>query len=199
MTYRDNQLSKQSSTLLENQDAVVSFIHIKNLDQPALMELIRTTMHRQEEIDLALLAPLVDFIHKKTHGNPFYVSQLLTTMEKKNLIYFTWEKRRWEYNLQEIEKALEINDSSSGDLSIEFLVRRLKELPRDGRKFLKWASFIGNSFNYETVKNLMIENDDINDEDDEEDDASSLEEDTMTDDSLNLMKRTKEKRTIDLQ
>ncbi|CEG69168.1 hypothetical protein RMATCC62417_05289 [Rhizopus microsporus] len=197
LTYRDNQLSKQSSTLLENQDAVVSFIHIKNLDQPALMELIRTTMHRQEEIDLALLAPLVDFIHKKTHGNPFYVSQLLTTMEKKNLIYFTWEKRRWEYNLQEIEKALEINDSSSGDLSIEFLVRRLKELPRDGRKFLKWASFIGNSFNYETVKNLMIENDDINDEDDEEDDASSLEEDTMTDDSLNLMKRTKEKNKFD--
>ncbi|KAG1527032.1 hypothetical protein G6F52_001904 [Rhizopus delemar] len=174
LTYRDNELSKQPSTLLANQDAIISFVNIKNLDQSALMELIRVTMHRQEEIDLVLLTPLVDFIHKKTHGNPFYVCQLLTTLEKKNLIYFTWEKRHWEYNLHEIEKALEI--SESGDVSIEFLVQRLKELPRDGRKFLKWASFIGNSFNYETVKNLMIENDDIDDEDDFEDDSFEEEE-----------------------
>ncbi|KAG0808632.1 hypothetical protein G6F20_009421 [Rhizopus arrhizus] len=174
LTYRDNELPKQAPILLANQDAVISFVNIRNLDQSALMELIRATMHRHEEIDLALLAPLVDFIHKKTHGNPFYVCQLLTALEKKSLIYFTWEKRHWEYNLHEIEKELEIGESR--DVSIEFLVHRLKELPRDGRKFLKWASFVGNSFSYETVKNLMIENDDIDDEDDIEDKASPLEE-----------------------
>ncbi|CAO3684365.1 unnamed protein product [Rhizopus stolonifer] len=173
LTYRDNELPKKAPTLLTNQDAVISFVNIKNLDQSALMELIRATMHRQEEIDLALLAPLVDFIHKKTHGNPFYVCQLLAALERKNLIYFTWEKRRWEYDLYEIEKELEMG-GDDGDVSIEFLVQRLKELPRDGRKFLKWASFIGNSFKYETVKNLMIENDDISDEDDMEDKFSPM-------------------------
>ncbi|KAI9276579.1 hypothetical protein BY458DRAFT_585506 [Sporodiniella umbellata] len=190
LSYRDNEMSKKTSGLLANQDAVISFVNIKNLDQSALMDLIRATMHRQEEIDLALLAPLVDFIHKKTYGNPFYVCQLIAALERKSLIYFTWEKRRWEYNLHEIEKELEIGND--GDVSIEFLVRRLKELPQDGRKFLKWASFIGNSFKYETVKNLMIENDDISDEDDTDDRCSPLYEEEE-EDSL----RCKEKNRFD--
>ncbi|KAI7900504.1 uncharacterized protein BX663DRAFT_439281 [Cokeromyces recurvatus] len=182
LTYRDNEVSNLITKLLSNEDAVISYVKIENLDQTALMELVRATMHRHEEIDIALLAPLIEFIYKRTHGNPFYACQLLMTLEKKNLIYFTWEKRRWEYNLQEIDKALlsEMKEDTNGDMSIEFLVRRLKELPRDGRNFLKWASFIGNSFNYETVRNLMMEHEGI-DEDDEdeyysEEDVSESEE-----------------------
>lgn len=173
MTYRKNELSSLVSKLLCNEDSVVSYVKIENLDQTALMALVRTTMHRQEEIDLTLLAPLVEFIYKRTHGNPFYACQLLMTLEKKNLIYFSWEKTRWEYNLQEIDKALllEMKEDTTGGLDIEFLVRRLKELPRDGRKFLKWASFIGNSFKYETVRNLILENEDIENDGDSEDDA----------------------------
>ncbi|KAI9244307.1 hypothetical protein BY458DRAFT_447847 [Sporodiniella umbellata] len=160
-TYRENEMSERHSSLLSNHDAVVSFVNIKNLNSMALMELVQATMHRQEEIDSTLLVPLVDFIHKKTDGNPFYVCQLLATLKRKDLIFFTWEKRRWEYNIQEIEKGLETSDG----LSIEFLVRQMMELPPDGRKFLKWASFIGNSFHYETVKHLML-NDDILDRED---------------------------------
>ncbi|KAI8987492.1 hypothetical protein BDF20DRAFT_850560 [Mycotypha africana] len=169
LTYRTHEVSPSITKLLSNEDSIVSYVKIENLDQTALMELVRTTMHRMKEIDLALLAPLVEFIYKRTNGNPFYACQLLTTLARKNLIYFTWEERRWEYNLQEIDKALstEIQVDQDGDVDIEFLVRRLKELPRDGRKFLTWASFIGNSFSYETVRNLMIENDDVDEQADE--------------------------------
>lgn len=182
LTYRKNELSSLISKLLCNEDSVVSYVKIENLDQTALMALVRTTMHRQEEIDLTLLVPLVEFIYKRTHGNPFYACQLLMTLERKNLIYFTWEKTRWEYNLQEIDKALllEMKEDTNGGLDIEFLIRRLKELPRDGRKFLKWASFIGNSFKYETVRNLILENEDIDDDDGTDNDEEEQLDDEIT-------------------
>ncbi|CAO3595489.1 unnamed protein product [Absidia cylindrospora] len=160
VTYRTNDHHSMISTLLSNDHSVVHYLELKNMDKTELMELVRTAMHRHKEIDLILLTPLVDFIIKKTKGNPFYVCQLLTTLEKKGLIYFTWEQTRWEYNLQEIEKALQYDTTNtSEDINIEFLVSRLKELPFDGQRFLKWAAFIGDKFSYETVRHLMMDDD----------------------------------------
>ncbi|KAI9497057.1 hypothetical protein BDB00DRAFT_868895 [Zychaea mexicana] len=159
ITYRRSELSESVNKLLQNENAAVTHVKLDNLEKDALMDLVRTPMHRNEEIDSVLLTPLVDFIYQKTRGNPFYVCQLLTTLEKKGLLYFTWEQQgRWEYNLQEIEKALlsEMGEKNQ-DIDVEFLVRRLKELPRDGRKFVKWASFIGNNFSFETVRHLMMD------------------------------------------
>ncbi|KAL7318610.1 Chk1 protein kinase, variant 2 [Mucor circinelloides] len=204
LTYRKSEVSSLITKLLRNENSIVSYVKIENLDQTALMELVRTTMHRLEEIDLVLLTPLVEFIYKRTHGNPFYACQLLMTLEKKNLIYFTWEKTRWEYNLQEIDKALllDMKEDNNGDMDIAFLVRRLEELPRDGRKFLKWASFVGNNFNYETVRNLMMENEDLDDNDDateeeeeeeeEEEDESLSQEDSGTDQDENTTAKAKQ-------
>ncbi|KAI7851131.1 hypothetical protein BDC45DRAFT_572219 [Circinella umbellata] len=158
ITYRRSELCESVNKLLQNENASVSHVKLENLEKDALMELVRTPMHRNEEIDGLLLQPLVDFIYQKTRGNPFYVCQLLATLEKKGLLFFTWEQGRWEYNIQEIEKAL-LNEmgEKNQDINVEFLVRRLKELPRDGRKFIKWASFIGNNFSFETVRHLMME------------------------------------------
>ncbi|KAI8334588.1 hypothetical protein BC941DRAFT_431619 [Chlamydoabsidia padenii] len=159
VTYRiDDHHSDMITTLLGNDHLTVNYVKLENMDQTELMDLIRTTMHRHKEIDLVLLTPLVDFITKKTKGNPFYACQLLTTLEKKGLIYFTWDQCRWEYNLQEIEKALlqemvEMNE----DINIEFLVHRIRELPSDGQRFLKWAAFVGDKFSYETVRHLMMD------------------------------------------
>ncbi|KAI9321578.1 hypothetical protein BX666DRAFT_1850739 [Dichotomocladium elegans] len=172
LTYRRSEVSEFVSRLLENEDRTVSYVKLENLDQTALMDLVRTSMHRHAEIDNVLLAPLVDFIHKKTSGNPFYACQLLSTLEKKGLLFFTWEQGRWEYNLQEIEKALlgEMGEKNT-DIDVNFLVRRIKELPPDGRNFLKWASFIGNNFSFNTVRHLMMECDNDTSEADSEEEA----------------------------
>ncbi|KAI9307663.1 hypothetical protein BJ944DRAFT_261543 [Cunninghamella echinulata] len=165
VTYRkDDNKNNMISTLLSNDTSVVNYVKLENMDQHELMDLVCTAMHRHKEIDLVLLKPLVDFISRKTKGNPFYACQLLTTLEKKGLIFFTWEQSKWEYNLQKIEMALfnEMGENSGGNLNIEFLVRRLKELPPDGQRFLKWAAFIGNHFNYETVRHLMMNDDENN-------------------------------------
>lgn len=175
VTYRKEEVSDAVSNLLNNDGAVVSYVQLENLDQQALMDLVRTCMHRHRDIDTVLLAPLVDFIYQKTRGNPFYANQLLATLVKKGFIYFTWEQGRWEYNLQEIEKAL-LNEmgEKNADIDVEFLVRRLKELPRDGRRFLKWASFLGNNFSFETVRHLMLdcENEEIDSDNEGDEDFS---------------------------
>ncbi|CAO3647909.1 unnamed protein product [Cunninghamella blakesleeana] len=173
VTYRkDDEKMNRLSTLLSNDSSVVNYVKLENMDQNELMDLVCTAMHRHKEIDIVLLKPLVDFISKKTKGNPFYACQLLTTLEKKGLIYFHWEQSKWEYNIQKIEMALLCNEfggdeaNHDGNLNnIEFLVRRLKELPSDGQRFLKWAAFIGNNFKYETVRHLMMTDDENNNKD----------------------------------
>ena len=45
------------------------------------------------------------------------------------------------------------------ELDINFLVNRLKELPLDGQRLLKWASFVGDTFSWNTVKHLMVHSD----------------------------------------
>ncbi|ORX58155.1 hypothetical protein DM01DRAFT_1219791 [Hesseltinella vesiculosa] len=154
VTFRRDEQTNMVQSLLNNDNLVVHFVHLENMDKNALLDLVRTTMHRHRDIDSVLLSPLVDFISEKTKGNPFYACQLLAALEKKGLIYFTWEQCRWEYNLQEVEKAL-LHDTPHDDINIEFLVRRLKELPGDGQRFLRWAAFIGDKFSYETVRQLM--------------------------------------------
>ncbi|KAI8994849.1 hypothetical protein BDB01DRAFT_212935 [Pilobolus umbonatus] len=196
LTYRNGEISSSVSKLLRNENSVVNYVKIDNLDQVALMDLVRTTMHRLEDFDTIVLAPLVDFIYKRTHGNPFYTCQLLMTLEKKNLIYFTWSKKRWEYNLQEIDKAhlLDMKDDANGEIDIRFLVERFKELPRDGRRFLKWASFIGNTFHFETVRDLMMENTD----DSDLADSSSDEEDEEESEAFSSKKKSPLQSKIDV-
>ncbi|KAI8391262.1 uncharacterized protein BYT42DRAFT_489941 [Radiomyces spectabilis] len=158
ITYRKDGLSSFASRFINNQNSVVNYVKIGPLEPVALMELVRAAMHRHKEIDNVLLMPLVDFIHKMTKGNPFYACQLLVALEKKGFIYFTWEQSRWEYSLEDIEKALhhELGEVSE-NIDTEFLVGRLKDLPPDGRNFLKWASFVGNNFSFETVRRLMMD------------------------------------------
>ncbi|KAL0073271.1 Serine/threonine kinase hybrid HK [Phycomyces blakesleeanus] len=159
VSYRQGELSESALRLVCNDDSLVTNVELKNLDQDALMEYVRTAMHRHKDLDTQLLGPLVEFIYRKTNGNPFYVGQLLVALEKKGLLYFTWEQRRWEYNLDGIKKAVvhgpSLETDKDHDIDNEFLVQRLNELPPDGRTFLKWASFIGNSFSYEAVHYLM--------------------------------------------
>ncbi|KAI9311978.1 hypothetical protein BX666DRAFT_2021136 [Dichotomocladium elegans] len=155
VSYRDEELGVSVNTLLENRIANVHILKLEPLDLDSMCDFICDTLHRSKEVDRESVVPLVQVVYEKTHGNVFYATQLLRTLERKKLIYFDWENNSWEYSIKEIHDA-SIFDSNVQQLDVAFLVARLKELPVAGQALLKWASFIGDTFSWSTVRSLMM-------------------------------------------
>lgn len=161
MAYRDQEVTEGLEKLLSNEYAVFHRMRVDALDFESLVDYICDALHRPHEVDRDSILPLAEIIYKKTRGNAFYTAQLIATLEKKKFIFFNWEENEWDYNLVEIQQAISSNDGSEkdGELDISFLVARLKELPLDGQRLLKWASFVGDTFSWNTVKYLMVHSD----------------------------------------
>ncbi|KAI9487280.1 MAG: hypothetical protein EXX96DRAFT_552526 [Benjaminiella poitrasii] len=161
IAFRDQETTPQLEKLLANEYAVFHNLPIDALDFDSLVDYVSDALHRPLDIDRDSILPLADLVYKKTRGNAFYTSQLLATLEKKKMIFFNWEENEWDYNLSEIQKAIMSKDGAERDaeLDVSFLVNRLKELPIDGQRLLKWASFVGDTFSWNTVKYLMLHSD----------------------------------------
>ncbi|KAI9352389.1 hypothetical protein BD770DRAFT_445542 [Pilaira anomala] len=161
IAYRDQEVNESLEKLLSNDYATIRNIKVDALDFDSLVDYISDALHRPLEVDRDTILPLAEIVYKKTRGNAFYTSQLLVTLEKKKMIFFNWEENEWDYNLADIQQAIMTHEGADRDaeLDISFLVNRLKELPLDGQRLLKWASFVGDTFSWNTVKHLMVHSD----------------------------------------
>ncbi|KAI7900513.1 uncharacterized protein BX663DRAFT_517888 [Cokeromyces recurvatus] len=161
IAFRDQEATPQLEKLLTNEYAVFHNLPIDALDFDSLVDYVSDALHRPLDVDRDSILPLADIVYKKTRGNAFYTSQLLATLEKKKMIFFNWEENEWDYNLADIQQVIMSKDGAERDaeLDISFLVNRLKELPLDGQRLLKWASFVGDTFSWNTVKYLMLHSD----------------------------------------
>ncbi|CEP08745.1 hypothetical protein [Parasitella parasitica] len=161
MAYRDQEATETLDRLLANEYATIHQLSIDALEFDSVVDYISDALHRPLGVNRDSILPLADIVYKKTRGNAFYTSQLLATLEKKKLIFFNWEENEWDYNLADIQQAIMARDGADRDaeLDINFLVNRLKELPLDGQRLLKWASFVGDTFSWNTVKYLMLHSD----------------------------------------
>ncbi|KAI9491307.1 hypothetical protein BDB00DRAFT_833957 [Zychaea mexicana] len=160
MSYRDEEVTPKLAELLENKIADVSLIGVNPISTDALIDFVCDTLHRPRDVKREDVLPLVETIYKKTQGNAFYIAQLLRTLERKRYIYFDWENNEWSYDLQQIEDAaiFEHGDfRSDTQLDVSFIVARLRELPPASQALLKWASFVGDTFSWTTVKSLMLD------------------------------------------
>ncbi|KAI8374713.1 uncharacterized protein BYT42DRAFT_577365 [Radiomyces spectabilis] len=182
VSYRDQEVTPKLTEILESDSAIIHFMKIEALSFDSLVEYIGDALHRPREVCHDAVLPLAEIVYKKTRGNAFYISQLITALEKKKLIFFNWEANEWDYNISEVQQEV-IADSDSekeAELDISFLVDRLRELPMDGQRLLKWASFVGNTFSWNTVKSLMLQSD----PESEASDADTASDNTAKSDSI---------------
>ncbi|KAI7853030.1 hypothetical protein BDC45DRAFT_174217 [Circinella umbellata] len=162
VNYRDKEVTGKLAEFLNTNVSNIHFMKVDALNFESLTDLICDTLHRPRDVGRENVIPLAEAIFNRTNGNCFYTSQLLRTLERKKLIFFNWEKNEWDYNLQEIQQATMYGTSVSNPsdtLNQSFLIARLRELPRDGQLLLKWASFVGDTFSWSTVKSLMLDSD----------------------------------------
>ncbi|KAI9245236.1 hypothetical protein BDA99DRAFT_576957 [Phascolomyces articulosus] len=182
MSYRDQEVTEKFKKLvLGNQVADIHLIRVEALGMNPLIDFICDTLHRPRET----ITPLAEIIYNRTRGNIFYATQLLQTLERKKLIFYDWEKNEWSFDLQEVNDATILDDNDTYDVQqLEFMVGRLRELPRAGRTILKWASFVGDSFTWNTIKNLVLDDCDGEDLDDDESTTMIDDDDNSTTTSI---------------
>ena len=139
--YRDNEVDQNHPLEINLREVtkdggIVDYIHLETLPLEDLNNLVADSLRCVPGVAL----PLSRLILKKTLGNPFFVNHYLNNLNRKGLLEFDNEKRRWTWTAEEIEKT-EITDNV-----IDFMGERLMELPEKTQKILQLASCMGNKF-----------------------------------------------------
>ncbi|MGK5093905.1 AAA family ATPase [Deltaproteobacteria bacterium TL4] len=144
--YRDNEVNPAhllALTLdrLKKRNAVLHTLHLDPLNEATLTELIADTLHSTE----AQVSHLSQIVFAKTHGNPFYVQELLNNLHDEGIVKFSHAEGCWQWNKEKIE-SIRVRESV-----VEFMITRFNKLPVQTREMLQTASCIGNDFELKTL------------------------------------------------
>ncbi|RUT06068.1 serine/threonine protein kinase [Dulcicalothrix desertica PCC 7102] len=144
--YRDNEVSKAHPLYLTIQEiekagATINHITLKPLNQSELNNLIADTLRCEE----TLAVPLTQIVFARTNGNPFFATQLLTSLYQDGIIRFSFDVGSWQYDIAEVQ-AIALTDDV-----VEFMAIQLKKLPELTQQVLMLAACIGNEFDLQTL------------------------------------------------
>ncbi|KAK5117209.1 hypothetical protein LTR85_008977 [Meristemomyces frigidus] len=147
LTYRgDDLLNPTSRRLLERAHKV----DVGPFSDDETAQYVADTLHRPKEYCL----PLAAIVQEKTHGNPFFVREMLDTAYRKKCIYYCWKCSQWEFNIDLLFQNFASPDSGKFS-SNDFIARRLKEMPMDAQTLLAWAAIVGNSFSFKLLERVI--------------------------------------------
>ncbi|KAL9612330.1 MAG: hypothetical protein Q9167_003063 [Letrouitia subvulpina] len=137
-------------SLLENGTANLTTLQLSPLSEEQIVDFIVATLHRTREYVL----PLVVVCLERTHGNPFYLRQMLEVCYRKGCLWYSWKDSAWEYDLDRVFAEFE-TESYGDQLNTSFILKRLQDLPPAARAILAWGSLLGNTFSFALVKRLL--------------------------------------------
>ncbi|KAI5195922.1 hypothetical protein E4T38_08791 [Aureobasidium subglaciale] len=147
LTYRDEEvLPTKLRSLLEK----ATKIDLKPFSEVETSQYVAMTLHRSPEYVL----PLAAVIQQATLGNPFFVREMLDSCYRKHCIYYSWRSSQWEFDLDKTFDEFASPDADQFSTN-NYLAKRLKDLSDDCKSVLCWASFIGNTFSFTLVKQVM--------------------------------------------
>jgi predicted ATPase/class 3 adenylate cyclase len=116
-------------------------LRLRPLDKDSVRRLVADALHT----DVPDSAEIGDYLHAKSHGNPFFLTELLRSLENSRAIEFAPDLGRWHWNMQAVR-----NCGLSGNV-VEFLIANLRQLPETTQRVLQLAACIGGSFDLLTL------------------------------------------------
>lgn len=142
--YRSEEIDEGSQDLLEKltRDELVDILEIDRLDIKSVGKML---------VDRYVQAPndLVKAVFKKTEGNPFFVNEVLNTLEAAGKI-----DPQDPSTLEALDtKAIEAIPQSVKDV----IIRRIRGLSRDNYNFLEWMAAIGNDVPPDLLYSILKE------------------------------------------
>ncbi len=136
--YRDNEVSaphllRHILHQLEN-DASISYINLGPLQTEHLEEMLIETLYAKPE----KVQALTQLVQQKTLGNPYFVSEFLKELYRKQALYFT--DGSWQWNVQQIELQ------GYTDNIVTLMESQIEGLPSNTKELLTIAACIGSTF-----------------------------------------------------
>ena len=137
--YRDNEVDA-AHPLTRKFEAVrqagvrVQELRLAPLARDDLGQLIADTLGR----DPPDAAPLVQLVHEKTAGNPFFVIQFLYSLAEEGLLRFDQDAAGWSWDLGRIR------DKSFTDNVVDLMLAKMIRLPAETQHALQQFACLGN-------------------------------------------------------
>ena len=136
--YRDNEVDAhhpltRKLTAIRGSGAKISEIKLGPLDHEHVTQLIGDALACEKE----RANPLVQMVHEKTAGNPFFVLQFVYSLADEGLLAFDPEAQRWSWDLDRIDAK------GYTDNVIDLMVGKLARLPPETQKALQELSCLG--------------------------------------------------------
>ena len=86
-----------------------------------------------------------ELVLSKTHGNPFFLNQLLTSLNQDNLLSFDFQSGCWQWDIEQIQGM------AIADNVVELMIGRIQKLTEPTQQVLKLAACIGNRFDLDIL------------------------------------------------
>ncbi len=149
--YRENEVTANHPLLLtleelQREGIRPEHLKLKGLDFASVQRLIADSLALPE----SEVGPLADLMLRKTHGNPFFLTQLLLSLARDELLYFNGSEGRWCWD-GDCLASVEICENV-----IDLTVRKLQTLPKETQNLLMLAACIGSRFDL-TVLSVVNE------------------------------------------
>jgi predicted ATPase/signal transduction histidine kinase len=148
--YRDAEVGPAHVTALflaelEAAGALVSSIALGPLEAGDVRQLFADALGCSE----ARVAPLADLALRKTLGNPFFLTQLMTALVDQGLLVFDAAAHIWTWQLDRIDAVMVTANV------IDLLIDRIHRLRPATQEVLKVAACVGHRFDLETLATAM--------------------------------------------
>jgi histidine kinase len=143
--YRQNEVGDGHPLLLALGEVeklkFVRKIHLQPLAQHIVPLLVADSLDENIETvrDLAAL------IFQKTHGNPFFVNELLKGLHRERYLQISTPSGRWQWDMNRI-RAMQVSANV-----VDFMIDRLKKFSSETQTSIQLAACIGNRFDLRTL------------------------------------------------
>lgn len=144
--YRQNEIPVGSLFLehiqyIQQRTPIFKHLVLHNLHFEDIVSLVHDTLGENKQ-DYTSLANLL-FI--KTHGNAFFIKELLYQLYYDNLLKFNFQIQAWEWDNRQTVKV------DIADNLIDLMVEKIKKMPIDIQKVLQLSACLGTQFDLETL------------------------------------------------
>lgn len=139
--YRSNEITEhhELNSLLDelnNRHIPYTSIQLSHLELHHIIQMLSEALHQPTE----KVRPLAELCQSKTQGNPFFLNRLLLSLYEDRMIYMDIVQGIWRWDLERIKRK-DISDNV-----VEFMSKKILELPSQTQKVIQLAACTGNTF-----------------------------------------------------
>jgi histidine kinase len=150
LAYRENEVDPthplmQAIEAIRATGKAIHCIHLAPLNAQDVNRLVADTLSDR----LETTAPLAHLLHRKTQGNPFFLIQLLKSLQQKEILIFDYSTEQWQWNIKQIQQQ------GITENVVDLMIEQLSQLSSEAQILIQTAACIGHQFDLNTLASVL--------------------------------------------